>query len=344
MTNDKMERPEYNQTGQDFTDYQYFRYSGPIIDIHTHVMITRPGDPLSGPPLGEGPDGSIAQAETMLALGREYGVEKTYTMCFPDDIPWLRERFGPAIAFNGIINKKSIDDPDDIAYKLLDRFLELGAEIIKFWAAPRGVDRGLLLDTPWRVECAKRAQAAGIRVMMVHVADPDTWFEKVYTDPQKYGTKADQYVRLRRLLEEFPDLKWIGAHMGGDPEHPDHLQELLENYPHFYIDTSATKWQVREVSQRADAITNLICRFPDRFLFGTDLVTRHTLKPEHYASRYWCQRMLWESDWQGHSPIADPDHTGSGPTPLLRGLHLPLDVIEKVYYRNAVDLLRLKAG
>ena len=29
----------------------------------------------------------------------------------------------------------------------------------------------------------------------------------------------------------------------------------------------------------------------------------------HYVSRYWTQRTLWESDWEGRSPIADPDYT-----------------------------------
>jgi len=135
---------------------------------------------------------------------------------------------------------------------------------------------------------------------------------------------------------------WIGAHMGGDPEHPDHLEELLERYPNFHIDTSATKWVVREVSPRAEAIRGLICRHPTRFLFGSDLVTRHHLVREHYVSRYWCQRTLWESDWRGPSPIADPDHTpaeGGPPTPTLQGLGLPAEVLDQVYYGNAARLL-----
>ena len=125
---------------------------------------------------------------------------------------------------------------------------------------------------------------------MVHVGDPDRWFQTVYTDAAKFGTKPDQYVGLRRMLEEFPDMTWIAAHIGGDPEHPDHLDELLERYPQLNFDTSATKWQVREVSPRREAIRDLICRRPDRFLFGSDLVTRPKLERDHYISRYWCQR------------------------------------------------------
>src|SRR5262249_21983889 len=110
-----------------------------------------------------------------------------------------------------------------------------------------------------------------------------------------------------------------------------------------HFDTSATKWQVREVSARREAIRSLVCRHPDRFLFGSDLVTRHGLPPEHYASRYWCQRTLWESAWEGPSPIADPDYTpseGGPPTPPLRGLDLPPDVLRRVYHDNAVRLLQ----
>jgi hypothetical protein len=87
----------------------------------------------------------------------------------------------------------------------------------------------------------------------------------------------------------------------------------------------------------------LICRHPQRFLFGSDLVTRHGLPREHYVSRYWCQRTLWESAWEGRSPIADPDYTpaeSEAPTPVLRGLHLPDEVLRSVYYENARRLLR----
>jgi predicted TIM-barrel fold metal-dependent hydrolase len=149
------------------------------------------------------------------------------------------------------------------------------------------------------------------------------------------------------MLELFPDMQWIGAHMGGDSEHPDHLEALLERYPHLHFDTSATKWQVREVSRRREAIRSLICRYPDRFLFGTDLVTRHNLVPEHYVSRYWCQFTLWESTWEGPSPIADPDYVpaeGEPPHEMLRGVGLPDDVLEKVYSTNARRLLRIQIG
>jgi predicted TIM-barrel fold metal-dependent hydrolase len=333
---------EHNVTGIDYADRRHFRYSGPLIDVHTHVMQTRPDDPPTGPPTGTGP-GSLEQAAIMLEVAEEFGIVRTYTMCPVDDIEPLRERFGDRLGFIGSISKKP-EEPDDAAYRGLERYLELGVEMLKFWSAPRGRERGLFVDAPWRIETARRARAAGIRIIMVHVSDPDTWFRTMYTDAAKYGTKADQYVGLERMLQEFPDLIWIAAHMGGDPEHADHLEALLERYPHLHYDTSATKWQVREVSAHRDAVRGLVSRHPGRFLLGSDLVTRHQLPREHYTSRYWCQRTLWESTWEGRSPIADPDYTpeeGGPTTPLLRGLGLPVDVLRQVYYENARRLLRL---
>jgi hypothetical protein len=330
---------EHNVTGIDYAERSHLRYAGPpLVDIHSHVMLTQPGDPPNAPPAPLGPDATIDQAVTMAEVATEFGIGLIVTMCPVDHIPRLRERLGDRLVFNGSIAKKKADDPDDAAYRLLDRFLAEGIRIVKFWAAPRGRERGLFVDAPWRIEAARRAIAAGVRIFMVHVGDPDAWFRTVYANAAKFGNKADQYTGLVRMLELFPEAIWIGAHMGGDVEHPDHLEELLERYPHFHLDTSATKWQVREVSPRREAVRSLICRHPRRFLFGSDLVTRHGLVREHYVSRYWCQRTLWESTWQGPSPIADPDYTpdaGGSSTPLLRGVGLPGDVLDLVYHRNA---------
>lgn len=336
--------PEYNVTGIDYAERGHLHYRGPIVDFHAHVMVTRPGDPPSGPPVGHGPGASLEQAATMLDAAAEFGVYQTVTMCPADDIEPLRERFGDRLVFNAMINKKTLDESDDQAFRTLERFLDLGVKVVKLWSAPRGRERGLFIDAPWRIDALRRARAAGIRLVMVHVADPDVWFRTVYADREKFGTKPEQYVGLERMMELFPDMTWIGAHMAGDPEHPDHLEALLEKYPFFYIDTSATKWQVREVSPRREAFRDLLQRYPDRFLFGSDLVTRHHLTRPHYVSRYWCQRTLWESRWTGPSPIADSDFTpepGAPPTPILRGLELPDETLSLIYHRNAEHLLNL---
>jgi predicted TIM-barrel fold metal-dependent hydrolase len=336
--------PEYNVSGHDYSKRDHFTYAGtPIVDIHSHVTMTSPEDKAAGPAGGWGDQGSSDSAAMMLGVGAEFGIGLTVSMCPPQDIAPLRARLGDRLLFNGMINKKP-DEPDDAAYRNLDLFLEAGIKIVKLWSAPRGRERGLLIDAPWRLEALRRAYKAGVRIVMVHVGDPDVWWTHTYQDTAKFRTKPDQYPPFMRTIELFPEFAWIGAHMGGDSEHPDHLEAMLEKHPNLYFDTSATKWQVREVSPRRDAIRSLICRHPTRFLFGTDLVTRHGLTREHYVSRYWCQRTLWESTWEGPSPIADPDFTpgeGGPRTATLRGVGLPPDVLRRVYVENARHLLSL---
>jgi predicted TIM-barrel fold metal-dependent hydrolase len=335
--------PEYNVTGQDYGQRGHFTYTGPIIDIHAHVTMTTPQEKPDGPAGGAGESGSLEAAALMLDVAAELGIQRIYSMCPPQDVGALRERFGDRLGFNGPISKKPEED-EDAALRNLDQFLQHGVEIVKLWAAPRGRDRGYILDAPWRINCLKHARNAGIRVVMTHVGDPDVWWTHTYQDTAKFGTKAQQYEPLHRMLELFPDMIWIAAHMGGDPEHPDHLEDLLVKYPTLHFDTSAAKWQIREVSRHREAIRSLICRYPDRFLYGSDLVTRHTLARDHYVSRYWCQRTLWESLWIGASPIADADYKtsdGEGNLPNLCGLGLPLDVLAKVYSGNARRLLKL---
>lgn len=334
--------PEHNLTGQSWRKDQLTFVGPPIVDFHAHVTMTRPDDKAQGPAGGAGAEGSSDQAALMLEVAEEYGIGLTLSMCPPQDIAPLRERLGDRLLFNAMINKKP-EEPEDEAYRQLDIFLELGIKVVKLWSAPRGRERGLVVDAPWRIESLKRARAAEVRVVMVHVGDPDRWWEHTYKDVAKFGTKLDQYLPFEAMMERFPDMQWVGAHMCGDPEHPDHLESMLERYPNLFIDTSATKWQVREVSPRSEAIRGLICRHPDRFLFGSDLVTRHMLVREHYVSRYWCQRMLWESLWQGPSPIQDPDYpaTPEQPLPILHGVGLPADVLRKVYVENARRLLGL---
>jgi predicted TIM-barrel fold metal-dependent hydrolase len=336
--------PEYNVTGQDYGQREHLVYSGPaIVDIHAHVTMTNPAESGQGPAGGAGPEGSADAAALMLEVAGEFGIDCTYSMCPPQDIAPLKARFGDRLRFNGSISKKP-DEPDDAAFRNLEQFLAAGIEIVKLWAAPRGRERGFILDAPWRIECLKRARAAGVRVVMTHVGDPDVWWTHTYQDVAKFGTKPEQYEPLRKMLRLFPDMIWIGAHMGGDPEHPDHLQALLEEFPQLHFDTSATKWQVREVSRHPAAIRALVGRHPERFLFGSDLVTRHALTCEHYTSRYWSQRTLWESYWTGLAPIADPDYRaadGESALPTLRGVALPPEVLEKVYSGNARRLLKL---
>jgi predicted TIM-barrel fold metal-dependent hydrolase len=207
------------------------------------------------------------------------------------------------------------------------------------------------------------AAALGM-TFLVHVADPDTWFATRYRDATIYGTKRSHYEPLERLLDEYR-VPWIAAHMGGSPEDLPFIASLLERHPNLHLDTSATKWMVRELSRHPRAeIIRFLERWRGRILFGSDIVT----SDDHlhagakatemaakardaesafdlYASRYWALRVLWERDVEIESPISDPDLAMVDPrrsvddAPVLSGKALPPDLLRTLYHDAAVALL-----
>ncbi len=347
-----------NRLGLDFaaeaTHFPQLGYG--IIDMHAHI---------------NGVDASAIWSP----IARAYGVEKTLSMTRLEDVPLMRERFGDSIEFITIPDWHHADKRHGHGTDYLsriERYRELGARIVKFWNAPRFIDFGLeagdrdllALDGPMRVEQMRLAERLGM-ICMTHVADPDTWFAAKYTDCAKYGAKLDHYTPLRRALDRFA-MPWIAAHMGGFPEDLGFLDRLLEAHPNLHLDTSATKWMVRELGRHPrDEVVSFLTKWRGRIMFGTDTVTtdEHLREGDKlsemgrkatsregahdlYASRYWALRMMWEGSGEVTSPIADPDLAMVAPerhgpldAPVLRGLALPPDLLRSLYRDAALALL-----
>ena len=57
-----------------------------------------------------------------------------------------------------------------------------------------------------------------------------------------------------------------------------------------------------------------------------------------FASRFWTHRKLWETAYIGPTPIFDPD-LPEDRQPILRGLALPDETLQKLYHDNAINFL-----
>lgn len=307
-------------------------WRGPIWDVHTHIN-------------------SVEAARLFFEVARLYGVERVWSMTPLEQLDAIAAEFGDRIAFIAVPNYTARDKakaygPDWL--NRIERFAEKGVKICKFWAAPRGRDffpEGAALDAPIRLEGMRLAHRLGM-MFMTHVGDPDTWFATHYQDAGKYGTKLEQYEPLERLLDEFGGVPWLAAHMGGWPERLDFLQGLLDRHPNLHLDTSATKWMVRELSKQPDEYADFCRRNAGRVLFGSDIVaTTENRDFDLYASRYWALRTLMETDYDGPSPIVDPDLPLIDPalpdhaTARLRGAHLDDQTLSWLYHESARRLL-----
>jgi len=343
-------------------DYQALSATFPfrfprIVDIHSHIV------------------GGKA-AEIYQRVARQYGITMTFSMTPLPYVDPVKKVLGDSVHFIAV---PEWHDPDpERAFgprfiQTMEKFYELGSRVVKFWSAPRGIDIGyrannpalLKIDAPHRIESMKRATELGM-IMMAHVGDPDTWFATRYTDSLRYGTKREQYVGFERALDQFPT-PWIAAHMGGWPEDLNFLDGMLERHPNLYLDSSATKWMVRELSKHSrEELLGFMTRWKGRVLFGSDIVTNDDhLIPETtgnemadkagsaeqaydlYASRYWALRTMFETDFSGESPIADPDLALVNPAryspldaPRLEGKSFPEELLHVFYYQAVETLMK----
>lgn len=329
----------------------------PIIDIHSHIH-------------------GLKAAAVYREARELYGVTTTYTMSRIGEAPGLKELLGDSIQFIAVPEFMAEDRKHAHTkgfLEAIEQFHALGSRIVKFWTAPRARDYGqeagdpllMSLDNEWRQRAMDLADSLGM-MFMAHIADPDTWFRTKYADASFYGTKREQYEPFERALEAHPS-PWIGAHMGGWPEDLEFLDGLLSRHDNLHLDTSATKWMVRELSlhSRAEFVAFLE-KWKGRILFGSDIVTmdEHLTEEddpakmkaaqargrneafELYASRYWALRTLFETEYEGESPIADPDLAMVNPArhdemsaPALRGMSVPEDVLRVIYHDAARDLV-----
>ncbi len=313
--------PDHNRTGVNFrAPMPRPKVAGDVIDWHTHLLAAR-------------------HARPWFEAADHYGIDKFVTMT-----P-LEEALSLARGYPGRLHFITIPKWGDTSPFWLDEWLRrieafhnIGSRVVKFHMAP-----GTMSTRQWRLASPEmrrlldEAVARGM-IIMTHVGDPDTWYRAKYTDRAKFGTRDEHYRMWESVLHDYHEHPWVGAHMGGNPEDPLRLQYLLDTFPNLFLDCSATRWMVREVSARRDAARDFFIRNADRILFGTDQVSGDDRGFDFLASRFWSHRKLWETAFTGPSPIFDPD-LPEDQQPQIRGLALPDEVLQRLYHDNAVKLL-----
>jgi len=324
-TSTAIERPaanasEHNGTGVDYhAPMPRPKINGVPIDFHVHITAARHGT-------------------EWFDAARHYGFERFATMTPLEEAVELQRILPGLLHFIAI--PKWHDWSDGFIERWRQRiadFHQLGSRIAKFWFAPPAWERGWRLDSDQFRPLLKEAVSRGMAIM-THIGDPELWYRTKYADAARFGTRDDHYRMWENVLQEYPGVPWLAAHLAGNPENLSRLQRLLDRYPNLYMDCSATKWIVRDLCARRDEAREFFIRNQDRIIFGTDLVTGDQRDWDFLASRFWSHRKLWETAYVGPSPIYDPDLPDDA-QPVFRGLALPDDCLQKLYHDNALKFL-----
>jgi predicted TIM-barrel fold metal-dependent hydrolase len=225
-----------------------------------------------------------------------------------------------------------------------------GAEGLKIWKNlglqvrdPQGhLTRvnDLRLDPIWQA-------AAELNLpVVIHVADPVAFFRPIdafnerweelghhpewaFTSPP-YPPFLSIVNDLAELVSRHPQTTFIGAHVGCYAENLGWVAALLERCPNFNVDISA---RIAELGRQPYAARRFFLEHADRIVFGLDLgpdvpsyrISYRFLESDDEYFDYDAGNVPGQGRWQ------------------IYGLHLPDDVLQKVYFRNAERLLMARA-
>jgi hypothetical protein len=304
-----------------------WKYKGPIFDAHTHI-------------------GEIDTTEKMLKIEDEFGVTVQLGIVHSKEgFEAAREHYPKRFVFAKYLSLR------DIAHYNVEPVIEdiactkeEGYSLAKTWFGPRwrdfieDVPAGFRIDSP-KLEPVFQALEDNDLPIIIHVADPDTYFKLHYQDTAKYGTKEENLNQLENVLERHPNVIFQIPHFGAQPE-IHRLQNLagwLDRFPRIILDTASSRWMARELSKDIKKARDFLLKYSNRILFGTDLSANRG-GTEYFSGRYVAQRYLWETDVRDEPlPFEDADTKDTGGT-FINGLDLPLSVLEKLYWKNAIRI------
>jgi predicted TIM-barrel fold metal-dependent hydrolase len=193
------------------------------------------------------------------------------------------------------------------------------------------------LDPLWAV-----AGELGLPVM-IHVADPVAFFDPLDSTNERWEElhghpnwhfPSPPYPSFQAILDglaalvsRHPATTFIGAHVGCYAENLAWVSQLLAACSNFYVDISA---RISELGRQPYSARRFIIEHADRVLFGTDA------GPDLETYRIYYRFLETDDEYFHYGPGQVP---GQGRWRIY-GLHLPDDVLEKIYSLNARRVLQ----
>jgi predicted TIM-barrel fold metal-dependent hydrolase len=244
----------------------------------------------------------------------------------------------------------------------LRRNVEQGAVMVKVWKdiglEVKNPDGSYVqIDDPRFQPIWDYLIEAGVPVV-AHIAEPRASWQPLdersphyayYRDNPKYhfykhpeAPSWETVIGARdRWVEQNPDLTIIGAHLGSMAYDIDEVARRFDRYPNFHVDTAERFGDL--AAQPSDRVREFFIRYQDRILYGTDVIIQRAsadaaAKKEEKVD--YQERI--ENDWKyltGNEVFETTYQKFVNPV-QVQSLHLPRDVLEKIYSQNAMRWLK----
>jgi len=144
-----------------------------------------------------------------------------------------------------------------------------------------------------------------------------------------FGEKKGFAEEFVAVLTQFPDMKVVAPHFILSTVKSNRLQELLDTFPNLYTDVSFGDYFMKErllyISKEPDKFKRIFKKYPDRFMFATDLVMIKGRKDDWAPVQF--QAYIDMLTKETYTSPAIPGVT-------LNGLNLPDDLLSRILFRN----------
>ncbi len=304
----------------------------PVIDYHNHLDAQEP--------------------QRVLAIMDACGIEHVVniTMKVGDEALQMMDRYRTAdpdrFSTIGWMDWAGVERDDfiDLSIERLERLVDHGAVGFKFWKdlglSVRDASGKLMqVDDERLAPLFERAGDLKIPVMM-HIADPAAFFLPIDANNERYeelaahpdwsfyGAQFSKHQLLDqrdRVFSRHPRTTFVAAHIAENSEDLERVSAMLDANPNVMVDLSA---RASELGRQPYSARKFFLRFADRILFGADLV------PDEAMYRLYYRFLETDDEYFEY-----PSHASRQGRWNIYGLHLPDDVLRKVYRENAMRLL-----
>jgi predicted TIM-barrel fold metal-dependent hydrolase len=150
----------------------------------------------------------------------------------------------------------------------------------------------------------------------------------------EYPSYEDQIAARDNMLRKHPNLHFMGAHLGSLEWSVDELAKHFDMFPNMTVDMAARTCHIEKQSQ-ADwqKVHDFFIKYQDRIIYGTDEGDFDGAEADPLKLQEAVQA-IWLRDWKFLT--TDETMTSWEVDGNFKGLKLPKEVIEKIFYKNAV--------
>lgn len=213
-----------------------------------------------------------------------------------------------------------------------------GKGVVGFKFYP-GWDKGVQINHPANEPTFAKMEQIGLVGASVHVTDPNgTWGRRTEWFPEPVEFWRQQHA-WEKVLAKFPQMVVVNAHMlwlCHSDEQLDYLRYMLTTYPNLNVDLATAVEFLYPVTR--DNLREFMIEYSDRILFGTDMGTKWFAPDLGGATAPYRERV---PNYERYFRFLETDETfpsGLKGEFTVKGLALPLETLEKIYYKNATRI------